>query len=184
MRACDAINVRPLLPSNTVPTLVFHADRDRIAPPEEGRILAAEIPGARFVPLPTANHILLDEEPAWKIFREELSSFLKSNNANAGAAGNSSPRQTNLPSDSNFSLAGAPFLGGGLPRPLWVPSQFFFFTLPFFPVPRPHPPPPQTPQICSEPLAKDPPPRSMHPTPAAPPTPDSPAIPLASRAPG
>jgi len=88
MRACDAINVRPLLPSITVPTLVFHADRDRIAPPEEGRILAAEIPGARFVPLPTANHILLDDEPAWKIFREELSSFLKCNNANAGAAGN------------------------------------------------------------------------------------------------
>ena len=88
MRACDDINVRPLLPSITVPTIVFHADRDRIAPPEEGRILAAEIPGARFVPLPTANHILLDEEPAWKIFREELSSFLKCNNANAGAAGN------------------------------------------------------------------------------------------------
>jgi len=36
--------------------------------------------------LPTANHILLAEEPAWKIFREELSSFLKCNNANAGAA--------------------------------------------------------------------------------------------------
>jgi len=88
MRACDDINVRPLLPSLTVPTIVFHADRGRIAPPEEGRILAAEIPGARFVPLPTANHILLAEEPAWKIFREELSSFLKCTSANIGTARN------------------------------------------------------------------------------------------------
>jgi pimeloyl-ACP methyl ester carboxylesterase/DNA-binding winged helix-turn-helix (wHTH) protein len=87
MRACDDINVRPLLPSLSVPTIVFHADRDRVAPPEEGRILAAEIPGARFIPLPTANHILLAEEPAWKIFREELSSFLKCDKANAGSAG-------------------------------------------------------------------------------------------------
>ena len=79
MRACDEINVRPLLPSISVPTLVFHSVRDRIAPPQEGRILAAEIPGARFVPLPTANHILLAEEPAWKIFREELLSFLECN---------------------------------------------------------------------------------------------------------
>ncbi|MBZ5573550.1 MAG: alpha/beta fold hydrolase [Acidobacteriia bacterium] len=76
MRACDDINVRPLLPSLSVPTIVFHSDRDPIAPPQEGRILAAEIPGARFVPLSSANHILLAAEPAWKIFREELASFL------------------------------------------------------------------------------------------------------------
>jgi DNA-binding winged helix-turn-helix (wHTH) protein/alpha-beta hydrolase superfamily lysophospholipase len=76
MQACDAINVRPLLASVPMPTIVFHSDRDRVAPPEEGRILAAEIPGARFVPLPSANHILLAAEPSWKIFREELASFL------------------------------------------------------------------------------------------------------------
>src|SRR5262249_28826590 len=76
MRACDAINVRPILPNISVPTLVFHSDRDRIAPPEEGRILAAEIPGAKFVPLPTSNHLLLAEEPSWKIFRQELEGFL------------------------------------------------------------------------------------------------------------
>jgi pimeloyl-ACP methyl ester carboxylesterase/DNA-binding winged helix-turn-helix (wHTH) protein len=86
MRACDDINIRALLPSVSVPTIVFHADRDRIAPPEEGRILAAEIPGAQFVPLPTANHILLSEEPAWRLFLEELASFFKCNNARASAA--------------------------------------------------------------------------------------------------
>ena len=77
MRACDEINVRALLPSISVPTIVFHSERDRVAPPQEGRILAAEIPGARFVPLASANHILLAEEPAWSVFREELASFLK-----------------------------------------------------------------------------------------------------------
>lgn len=87
MQACDEINVRPLLPSVKVPTLIFHSDRDRIAPPEEGRILAAEIPNARFVPLTSANHLLLENEPAWKIFREELETFLKSEDARADTVG-------------------------------------------------------------------------------------------------
>src|SRR5215469_15755819 len=77
MRACDNINVRSLLPSVCVPTIVFHADRDRIAPAEEGRILAAEIPEAKFVPLASGNHILVSAEAAWEIFRRELSAFLQ-----------------------------------------------------------------------------------------------------------
>ena len=85
MQACDEINVRPLLPSVSMPTMVFHCDRDKVAPLHEGRILAAEIPGARFVPLKSANHILLGEEPAWKIFREELTSFLERAEANGGS---------------------------------------------------------------------------------------------------
>jgi pimeloyl-ACP methyl ester carboxylesterase len=76
MQASDAINVRPLQPSISVPTIVFHSDRDRVAPPQEGRILAAEIKGARFVPLSGANHLLLEEEPSWNVFREEVSTFL------------------------------------------------------------------------------------------------------------
>jgi pimeloyl-ACP methyl ester carboxylesterase len=76
MQACDDINVRPILPEIKVPTIVFHSDRDRIAPPEEGRILAAEIPNAKFVPLASGNHLLLGEEAAWKIFRDEVEAFL------------------------------------------------------------------------------------------------------------
>ena len=77
MEACDAINVRPLLGRLTVPTIVFHCDRDRAVPPEEGSILAAEIPGARFVPLSSPNHLLLADEPAWRVFIEELGRFLE-----------------------------------------------------------------------------------------------------------
>lgn len=76
MRACDDINVRSLLPQVSVPTIVFHSHGDRVAPPEEGQIVATEIPNATFVPLASGNHLLLAEEPAWKIFREELASFL------------------------------------------------------------------------------------------------------------
>jgi pimeloyl-ACP methyl ester carboxylesterase len=76
MEACDKINVRALLPSVSVPTIVFHSDGDRAVPSDEGRILAAEIPNARFVPLSSANHLLLADEPAWGIFVEELGAFL------------------------------------------------------------------------------------------------------------
>ena len=77
MEACDAINVRPLLSSLSIPTIVFHCDRDRAVPPEEGRILAAEIPDARFVPLSSPNHLLLADEPAWRVFIQELGRFLE-----------------------------------------------------------------------------------------------------------
>jgi DNA-binding winged helix-turn-helix (wHTH) protein/pimeloyl-ACP methyl ester carboxylesterase len=77
MRACDEINIRDLLPKVTVPTIVFHSHGDRVAPPEEGRIVATEIPNARFVPLTSGNHLLLADEPAWKVFREELAAFLR-----------------------------------------------------------------------------------------------------------
>jgi DNA-binding winged helix-turn-helix (wHTH) protein/pimeloyl-ACP methyl ester carboxylesterase len=76
MEACDQINGRALLPRVSVPTIVFHCDGDRVVPAAEGRILAAEIPGARFVPLPGANHLLLASEPAWEIFVQELGGFL------------------------------------------------------------------------------------------------------------
>ncbi len=59
-----------------VPTLVFHCRDDARVPFEQGRRLAALIPGARFVSLPSKNHILLEDEPAWPMFQEELRSFL------------------------------------------------------------------------------------------------------------
>jgi pimeloyl-ACP methyl ester carboxylesterase/DNA-binding CsgD family transcriptional regulator len=58
------------------PTLVMHVREDRVVPVEEGRFLAALIPGARFVILESANHILLRDEPAWETFVAELRAFL------------------------------------------------------------------------------------------------------------
>jgi pimeloyl-ACP methyl ester carboxylesterase len=70
------IDVRALLPAVKVPTLVVHCDRDRAVLPEHGRLLAAAIPGARYVSLPSANHLVMEEEPAWQMFLNELAIFL------------------------------------------------------------------------------------------------------------
>ena len=43
---------------------------------EQGRSVAGLIPGARFVPLESRNHVLLDTEPAWQQFVEALDDFL------------------------------------------------------------------------------------------------------------
>jgi DNA-binding winged helix-turn-helix (wHTH) protein/pimeloyl-ACP methyl ester carboxylesterase len=76
MERDDDIDVRPLLSQVKTPTLVIHCDRDHAVLPEKGRLLAAEIPGARYVSLPSANHLMLEEEPAWSLFLEELGLFL------------------------------------------------------------------------------------------------------------
>jgi len=44
-------------------------------PVAEGHILAAGIPGARFVELDSKNHVLLEHEPAWKRFCDEVLEF-------------------------------------------------------------------------------------------------------------
>lgn len=74
--AFGAINVRELLAHVRVPTLVIHARNDARVPYEQGRLLAAEIPGARFVTLESRNHILLESEPAWARFRESFDEFV------------------------------------------------------------------------------------------------------------
>jgi pimeloyl-ACP methyl ester carboxylesterase/DNA-binding winged helix-turn-helix (wHTH) protein len=76
MEVDDDIDVRELLPTVRVPTLVVHCDRDRVVPPERGQLLAARIPGARYVSVPSANHLLLAEEPGWAVFLQELGLFL------------------------------------------------------------------------------------------------------------
>ncbi|GAA3523279.1 hypothetical protein GCM10022263_09490 [Nocardioides daeguensis] len=73
--ARHAVDVRDLLPGITAPTLVLHAEGDRVAP-GWGPRLAAAIPGARLVMLDSRNHVLLADEPAWPVFRDEVAGFL------------------------------------------------------------------------------------------------------------
>jgi pimeloyl-ACP methyl ester carboxylesterase/DNA-binding CsgD family transcriptional regulator len=70
------IDVRDLAPKVTCPTLVLHAREDARVPYEEGRLLAALIPGARFVTLESRNHLLLEGEPALRRFMAEVDAFL------------------------------------------------------------------------------------------------------------
>jgi class 3 adenylate cyclase/pimeloyl-ACP methyl ester carboxylesterase len=68
-------NVRPLLPTIRVPTLVVqHAD-DPFITPEWGKYVADHIPGAKYVELPGRNlyHFV---EPGWRESFQEIAEFL------------------------------------------------------------------------------------------------------------
>ena len=73
----QVIDVREQASRITQPTLVLHARGDLRIPFEEGRLMAATIPNARLVTLESKNHILLEDEPAWIRFLEEVNTFLK-----------------------------------------------------------------------------------------------------------
>ena len=91
------VDNRSLGPQVSCPTLVLHARQDARMPFEEGRSLAAIIPGARFVPLEGRNHILVDGEPAWQQLVAELDDFL--------------PATASVPTDAR-----APFIDDLTPR--------------------------------------------------------------------
>ena len=76
LEAFDRIDVRSLAAKVQAPTLVLHAKDDLRVPFAEGRLIATSIPGARFVPLESRNHLLLEGEPAWGRFLETVREFL------------------------------------------------------------------------------------------------------------
>ena len=78
MQATSNVDVTDMLPRVTVPTLVLHCRNDAAIPFDEGRTLAAGIPGAKFVALESRNHMLLEGEPAWQKFLDETEAFLAS----------------------------------------------------------------------------------------------------------
>lgn len=54
----EQIDIREVLPSVGVPTLVLHVDDDRVVPVEAGQRLAEGIPGARFVTHASSDHAI------------------------------------------------------------------------------------------------------------------------------
>lgn len=85
MRRFGEIDVADLLPRVGCPTLVLHATRDARVPFDEGRMLAGLIPGARFVPVESNNHVLLDSEPGWRRWLDEVRAFLPTPSVAEGA---------------------------------------------------------------------------------------------------
>jgi pimeloyl-ACP methyl ester carboxylesterase/DNA-binding CsgD family transcriptional regulator len=71
------------------PALVVHAERDMVAPIEEGRLLASLIPDSRFVQLDSDNHMLLADEPAWPQLVAEVRRFLAEPSSAVAACGKS-----------------------------------------------------------------------------------------------
>jgi len=58
------------------PTLAFHARDDQMVTLDQGRKLAAWIPGARFIQLDTDSHILPADGEAGRVFLAETLEFL------------------------------------------------------------------------------------------------------------
>lgn len=77
--AFNEVDVLDLASKVRVPTLVLHARNEVEIPMEQGRLLAATIPGARLVSLESGNHILGEGEPAWADFLAELERFVEPN---------------------------------------------------------------------------------------------------------
>ena len=70
------IDIRDRLSKVSVPTLVLHSRGDLISRFQDGRELASMIRGARFVPLESQNHLVLENEEAWEKCLGELRNFL------------------------------------------------------------------------------------------------------------
>jgi pimeloyl-ACP methyl ester carboxylesterase/DNA-binding CsgD family transcriptional regulator len=95
MQVSDQVDIRDLAAQVTCPTLVMHSRNDRRVNFEEGRRLAALIPGARFQPLESHNHVLMESEPAWPAFLQELDAFVPGSGA-PGAFGDLTAREREL----------------------------------------------------------------------------------------
>jgi pimeloyl-ACP methyl ester carboxylesterase len=74
--AFGALDVVADLSRVAVPTLVVHCRDDALVSFKLGAQLASAIPGARFLPLDSRNHLLLADEPAWQRLLPELTAFL------------------------------------------------------------------------------------------------------------
>lgn len=70
------IDVTALLPQVQCPTLVLHSKHDVRVPFDEGRLIATAIPHAHFVPIESGNHLLLESEPGWQDWINEVRAFL------------------------------------------------------------------------------------------------------------
>jgi pimeloyl-ACP methyl ester carboxylesterase/DNA-binding CsgD family transcriptional regulator len=72
----NEVDVRGFAKSIQVPTLVLHSKNDAAIPFEEGRLVAANIPGARLISIDSKNHVLLSTELGWSHFWREFYDFL------------------------------------------------------------------------------------------------------------
>jgi pimeloyl-ACP methyl ester carboxylesterase/DNA-binding winged helix-turn-helix (wHTH) protein len=76
VEAFGGIDVTGLAGRVTAPSLVIHCRGDVRLPLEGARQLAARLPDSRFVTLDSANHLLLEHEPAWPRFLDEVDTFM------------------------------------------------------------------------------------------------------------
>jgi pimeloyl-ACP methyl ester carboxylesterase len=79
LEATFRIDVRPILPTITAPTLVIHAREDPVVPVQCGRYLADHIPGARYLEVDSAEHLPWLSDP--DTILTEIEEFLTGSHA-------------------------------------------------------------------------------------------------------
>lgn len=75
------VDVTEMARNLEIPTLVLHCEDDRVAPLEEGQLIAKTMPNSRFVQLPGNNHVLVPNTPAFDLFLTEMDRFLSEHGA-------------------------------------------------------------------------------------------------------
>ena len=75
--ARQQVDINADLPRITAPTIVLQSIGDQSMTFDNAVSVSSLIPNARLVPLDSRNHILLADEPAWRIFIEEAAAFLE-----------------------------------------------------------------------------------------------------------
>ena len=76
VQAFSDIDVTEVVGRVAAPSLVIHCRGDVRVPVEGARRMAALLPHSRFVILDSANHLLLEDEPAWPAFLAEVDAFI------------------------------------------------------------------------------------------------------------
>jgi pimeloyl-ACP methyl ester carboxylesterase len=72
----DQINISNILSELEVPTIIFHCTDDARVPISESKYMAANIKNSKFIPIKSRNHVLLETEEGWDLFKEEVNKFL------------------------------------------------------------------------------------------------------------
>ena len=75
-RVNDQINVSDILSKLDIPTIIFHCTDDARVPISESKFMAANIKNSKFIPIKSKNHVLLETEHGWNLFKEEVTKFL------------------------------------------------------------------------------------------------------------
>lgn len=89
----EEIDIQDLARQVRCPTLVLHSRHEARNPFSEGMRTAELIPGAEFVSLESANHVLLPDEPAWQRLAAEFRRFMHGAGRPTGAFAILTPRE-------------------------------------------------------------------------------------------
>jgi pimeloyl-ACP methyl ester carboxylesterase/DNA-binding CsgD family transcriptional regulator len=96
LRAVSEMDVTGFARKVSCPVLVTHSKSEARVPFEEGRMIAGLIPGARFLPVESRNHVLLEHEPAWPQWLAAVRDFLPRAARGGASFSGLTPRESEL----------------------------------------------------------------------------------------